>query len=174
MLCNFWVMWATKLSEAGNCVLLTNLKSKNWTTGQALNDGQVFWQDSFVDIVKLFSDWSWKVEQLHGWDFESGSKDHVDDLSSTSFSEHVWLNQAESAVIKDSSCLHWSLWGLIASKPVIDFSFVGAWGVSTMDSILCSIRTELCSDWSWCFLLCGCSVGWSNYFSPFFHSIWRY
>ena len=66
MLCNFWIVWATKVSEAGNCVLLANLKGKNWSTGQALNDRQVFWQDSLVDIVKLFTDWSREVEQFHG------------------------------------------------------------------------------------------------------------
>ena len=174
MLCNFWVMWATKLSEAGNCVLLTNLESKNWTTRQALNDGQVLWQDSLVDIVKLFSNWSRKVEQFHGWDFETSSQDHVDDLAGTSFSQHMWLNQAESAVIEDSSCLHGSRWGLVTSEPVIDFSLVCSWGVSAMDSILCSVSTKLCPDWSGCFLLCTPSVGWSNDFSPFFHSIWRY
>ena len=62
MLRDLWVMRATELSETGDCVLLTNFEGEARAARKILDDGKVFWENSLVNVVELFCDWSSKVE----------------------------------------------------------------------------------------------------------------
>jgi hypothetical protein len=146
MSCNFRIVGAAKLTEGGNSVLLANLKSDNGSVGEVLDERKVLGEHTLVDIVKFLDDGTRQVEELHGRDLKTSRQDHVDNLTSFAFALNVGLDEAESAVVKDSSGLHRSLSGLLASKPEVVLALVGSKRVGAMNGILSAIGTESCAD----------------------------
>ena len=49
-------MWAAQLSERCNGILLADFEGNDGAARKILNNGQILWQDTLVDIVKFFDD----------------------------------------------------------------------------------------------------------------------
>ena len=63
--CDLRIVRTAELTEAGNCIALTNLKSDDRSTSHVLNDREVLRNDALVHIVELLNDWSGQIEKLH-------------------------------------------------------------------------------------------------------------
>ena len=109
-------------SEGLHDVLLANLQDDRGSRNELLDLRNVLREDRLIDIVELFDGGSAQVEHLHCRDFETFREDHIDDHASLSTLDNVRLDDAESAIVKLSSCLHWSRSG-ITSEPELCLSF---------------------------------------------------
>ena len=139
---NFRVVGTAEIAEGSNSVLLANLKSNDGAICHILNNWKVLGDDSFVDAVEFLDNCTAHVEEFHSGDLEAGLKDSFKHLASLAFTLNVGLNQAQSAVIKDSSCLHGAGSRILTSKPEIVLALIRAKGVGSMNSVLSAIGTE--------------------------------
>ncbi len=119
MSCNFWVVRSAKGSKRCHSVLLTNLKSNHRATREVLDKGQVLGKYILVNTVEFFNNRLAEVEKLHGRDLKACLKNGFNNLTSFSFTLDVRFNEAESAIVEDTSSLHGSFRGLFSSKPVL-------------------------------------------------------
>ena len=123
MLSDFWIVGSAEVSESGNYVLLADFKGNNGSVGHVLNKRDIFWENTFVYIVKLFDYGSRQIEHLHRRNFKSFAKDRINYLTCESLFNNVRLDYAKSTVVQHCGRLHWSSLG-IASKPKLGFSLV--------------------------------------------------
>ena len=90
----FGVVWPAELSEGLHGILLPNLEGERGAVREVLDDWQVLRDDTFVDIIELFNDWSWQIEYFCSWNLKSCSQDGIDDLSCKAILDDMWLDEA--------------------------------------------------------------------------------
>ena len=55
--CDLRIVWSAQLSETGHCVALSHLESNDWAACHVLDDGQVLWDHTLVDVVEFLNYW---------------------------------------------------------------------------------------------------------------------
>ena len=81
------------------------------------------------------------------------------------------LDETESAIIKNCSCLHRAFGWLLSAKPEVVLSLVRAKGVRAMHCILSGISAEKAAKGLRCLSLGRRCVGWTNSLTPALNSI---
>lgn len=172
MLCNFGVVRSAKFFERANCIFLAYFKGEERTVWKVLNKWQIFRENSFVNIVELFDNRSWKVEHFHSWNFESSTENHLEHWSYVAFVKNMRFNEAKSAVVQYGGRLHGTGFGSnTITKPESWFTFVWTDWIGSVTGILSSVSSKTSTDWARCLLLSILSVGRSNDWSPLCNSI---
>lgn len=131
---------SAKLSEAGNNILLANLKNNAGASGHVLSDGNEFGKHAAVNLTELFCGGLVQVEHLHSRDFESLLKDSVNGLTSETSSHNVRLNDNTGAVSEYSGG------GELAREEKVQLGLFVLDGGGSVDGIAHSVSSKAASD----------------------------
>lgn len=131
-----------------------------------LNNWEVLRKNSLVHIIKFFDDSPREIENFSGRYLKTGLQNHINNLSSLTAFQDVWLNNAEGTIVQNSCRFHHSsLWR--PSEEEIKFSSSGLWRVTTMHSIFGSIASEKSSKGTRSLHLSLCGISWADEIPPF-------
>jgi len=68
-----------------------------------LNHAYEFREDTLVYFEELFGSWFVKTEHLHGADFKTFLKYHINHLTGLTRLNNMWLNDGAGAVVESGS-----------------------------------------------------------------------
>lgn len=166
VLSNFRIVGSAEVTETSNSIILSHFQYKHRAVSQMLNKGQVFGENTLVNIVEFFNHGSRKVEHLHGRDFEASLQNRVNDLTSKTFAKHVRLDNAEGAIVHHGGSFHWAFLWLFTTEEEVSFALVARLRVRAVHSIASSISAVLSTERTRSTLFSILSVGGSADFAP--------
>jgi len=96
--CYFWIHWSTKFTETLNSILLTNFHNDARSSCHLLGNLREFWEDTSVNFEEFFSSGSIQSKHLHGRNFKTFFKNHINYFTSKTCCNSVRLNNSTSVI----------------------------------------------------------------------------